>query len=75
MVMSRDPGSTLANPEIGPAMYRDKLVHRLTLSYSTVEPLSNLDTNGADESVIVSEVSSFQRLNKSGTWSGKRCPV
>ena len=27
----------------------------------TVEPLSNLDTNGAEESVIVSEVSSFQR--------------
>ena len=23
---------------------------------------------------IVSEVSSFQRLSKSGTWGGKRCP-
>ena len=39
-----------------------------------MEPLSNLDTNGAEESVIVSEVSSFQRL-KRGTWGGKRCPV
>ena len=37
--------------------------------------LFNPDTNGAEESVIVSEVSSFQRLSKSGTWSGKRCPV
>ena len=27
---------------------------------STVEPLSNPDTNGAEESVIVREVSSFQ---------------
>ena len=27
-----------------------------------MEPLSNPDTNGAEESVIVSEVSSFQRL-------------
>ena len=35
--------------------------------------LSNLDTNGAEESVIVSEVSSFQRLIY--TWGGKRCPV
>ena len=35
--------------------------------------LSNPDTNGAEESVIVSEVSSFQRLKnacKSGTWGG-----
>ena len=36
--------------------------------------LSNPDTNGAGESVIVSEVSSFQRL-KCITWGGKRCPV
>ena len=36
-----------------------------------VEPLSNSDTNGAEESVFVSEVSSFQRLSKSGTWGGK----
>ena len=36
---------------------------------------SNQDTNGAEESAIVSEVSSFQRLSKSGTWGGKRCPV
>ena len=27
-----------------------------------LEPLSNQDTNGAEESVVVSEVSSFQRL-------------
>ena len=36
---------------------------------------ANPDTNGAEESVIVSEVCSFQRLkcmHKSGTWSGKR---
>ena len=32
-----------------------------TLYIHTVEPLSNQDTNGAEESVIVSEVSSFQR--------------
>ena len=37
--------------------------------------ISNPDTNGAEESVIVSEVSSFQRLSMSGTWGGKRCPV
>ena len=30
--------------------------------------LSNPDTNGAEESVIVSEVSSFQRLSKSGIY-------
>ena len=36
--------------------------------------LCNPDANGAEESVIVSEVSSFQRLSKSGTWGGKRCP-
>ena len=35
--------------------------------------LSNPDTNGAEESVVVGEVSSFQRL-KCGTWGGKRCP-
>ena len=29
----------------------------------------NPDTNGEEESAVVSEVSSFQRLN------GKRCPV
>ena len=40
---------------------------------ATVEPLSNPDTNGAEESVIVSEVSSFQRVVY--TWGGKRCPV
>ena len=33
----------------------------------------NPGTNGAEESVIVSEVSSFQRLKY--TWGGKRCPV
>ena len=40
--------------------------------------LSNQDTNGAEESVIVSEVSSFQRLKcmqEWYTWGGKRCPV
>ena len=37
----------------------------------TVEPFSNLDTNGAEECVIVSGVSSFQRLK----WGGKRCPI
>ena len=38
--------------------------------YDTVEPLSNPDTNGAEESVIVSvsEVSSFQRLNCMQEW-------
>ena len=51
-----------------------------SVSCSTVE-LSNLDTNGAEESVQFSEVSSFQRLKcmhcMSGicTWGGKRCPV
>ena len=49
-----------------------------------MEPLSNLDTNGAEESVIVSEVSSFQRLKcmqESGIYLGwekvsclERCP-
>ena len=36
---------------------------------------SNMDTNGAEESVLLSEVSSFQRLIciKSGTWGGKHC--
>ena len=29
-----------------------------------MEPLSNLDTNGAEESAVVSEVSSFQRLKE-----------
>ena len=40
--------------------------------------LSNQDTNGAEESVIDSEVSSFQRLKCTQewyTWGGKRCPV
>ena len=39
--------------------------------------LSNQDTNGAEESVIDSEVSSFQRLKCTQewyTWGGKRCP-
>ena len=36
---------------------------------------NNPDTNGAEESVIVSEVSSFRNACKSGTWGGKRCPV
>ena len=31
---------------------------------NTVEPLSNPDTNGAEESVIVSEVSSFQHMQE-----------
>ena len=35
--------------------------------------LSNPDTNGAEESVIVSEVSSYARVVY--TWGGKRCPV
>ena len=38
----------------------DAIQNRL-LRY-TVEPLSNQDTNGVEESVIVSEASSFQRL-------------
>ena len=53
----------------------DAIQNRL-LRY-TVEPLSNQDTNGVEESVIVSD-RSFQRLInacKSGTWGGKRCPV
>ena len=36
------------------------------------------DTNGAEESVIVREVSSFQRLKctqECYIWGGKRCPV
>ena len=33
-----------------------------------MEPLSNQDTNGAEESVIVSEVSSFQRLKCMQEW-------
>ena len=33
-----------------------------------MEPLSNPDTNGAEESVIVSEVSSFQRLKCTQEW-------
>ena len=39
--------------------------------------LSNPDTNGAEESVIVSEVSSFQRLKCMQEWylGWKRCPV
>ena len=37
--------------------------------------LSNPDTNGAEESVIVSEVSSFQRLSKGVTWGRERCPI
>ena len=39
--------------------------------------LSNPDTNGADESVVVSEVSSFQRLKCMQEWTcgGKKCPV
>ena len=40
--------------------------------------LSNQDTNGAEESVIVSEVSSSQRLKclqEWYTWGGKRCPI
>ena len=32
--------------------------------------LSNQDTNGAEESVIVSEVSSFQRLRRNACNSG-----
>ena len=40
--------------------------------------LSSLDTNGAEESVIVSDVSSFQRLSKSGIYwylGWEKCPV
>ena len=38
--------------------------------------LSNPDTNGAEESAIVSEVSSLQmHARVPGTWGGKRCPV
>ena len=33
-----------------------------------MEPLSNPDTNGAEESVVVSEVSSFQRLKCMQEW-------
>ena len=43
--------------------------------YIQVALLYIIDTNGTEESVIVSEVSSFQRLSKSGTRGGKRCPV
>ena len=35
--------------------------------------LSNPDTNVEEDSVIVSEVSSFARVVY--TWGGKRCPV
>ena len=45
---------------------------------SMLRCLSTPDTNGAEESVIVSEVSSFQTLKcmqEWCTWGGKRCPV
>ena len=50
----------------------------VSCSYTCLQwNLSNPDTNGADESVIVSEVSSFQRLNayKSGSlgWEKVSC--
>ena len=51
-------------------------VHTIIYIHTVIQwNFSNQDTNGAEESAIVSEVSSFQRLSKSGTWGGKRCPV
>ena len=43
----------------------------------SIYKVSNQDTNGAEESVVVSEVSSFQRLKCMQEWylGGKRCPV
>ena len=37
-------------------------------AFSSAYIHSNLDTNGADESVVVSEVSSFQRLKCMQEW-------
>ena len=48
-------------------LYKTILHHSIQCLY-TVEPLSNPDTNGAEESVIVSEVSSFQRLKCMQEW-------
>ena len=47
---------------------------RVVLGWEKVGHLSNQDTNGAEESVIVSEVSSFQRLKCMQEWylGGKR---
>ena len=58
-------------------LQRVKTIHILKQEYIQWN-LSNPDTNGAEESVIVSEVSSFQRLKcmqECSTWGGKRCPV
>ena len=56
---------------------RSKLSAMQVRVYTTVEPLSNPGTNGAEESVIVSEVSSFQRLKCMQEWylGWERCPV
>ena len=43
-------------------------LHLLTWRDREKDYLSNLDTNGAEESVIVSEVSSFQRLKCMQEW-------
>ena len=49
-----------------------RVLHNIIVQWN----LSNPDTNGAEESVIVSEVSSFQRHARVVyTWGGKRCPV
>ena len=49
-----------------------RVLHNIIVQWN----LSNPDTNGAEESVIVSEVSSFQRYARVVyTWGGKRCPV
>ena len=50
--------------------------HRCLSKYCT-QHLSNQDTNGAEESVIVSEVSSFQRLKCMQEWylGWEKCPV
>ena len=39
-----------------------------TVVVYTVELLANMDTNGAEESVVASEVSSFQRLKRMREW-------
>ena len=76
--------STQSHTAVSPSgpitnIYTYTYVH-YTCYYTQIQwDLSNLDTNGAEESVVVSEVvSSFQRLKcmqEWYTWGGKRCPV
>ena len=57
--------------------YQSMSILYYSCSGSTVKPLYIItDTNGAEESVLYREVSSFQGLKciESGSWGGKRCP-